>query len=126
MIDYDSFSRCHLTDIFFRFSRGSKRLKPLLQGCQTHSVLRAAFIHLDFIGPESDEKNFNQARLYISSPQTFLFIGTGNLLIKFRAQQPSKSISNDGEWHYLEITTSPSNDLRKLYDVARNGADLKK
>ena len=29
MIDYDSFSRCHLTDIFFRFSRGSKRVKFL-------------------------------------------------------------------------------------------------
>ena len=29
MIDYDSFSRCHLTDIFFRFSRGSKRVKPI-------------------------------------------------------------------------------------------------
>ena len=27
MIDYDSFSRCHLTDIFFCFSRGSKRVK---------------------------------------------------------------------------------------------------
>ena len=27
MIDYDNFSRCHLTDIFFRFSRGSKRVK---------------------------------------------------------------------------------------------------
>ena len=27
MIDYDSFSRCHLKDIFFRFSRGSKRVK---------------------------------------------------------------------------------------------------
>ena len=27
MIDYDSFSRCHLTDIFFRFSRRSKRVK---------------------------------------------------------------------------------------------------
>ena len=26
MINYDSFSRCHLTDIFFRFSRGSKRV----------------------------------------------------------------------------------------------------
>ena len=26
MIDYDSFLRCHLTDIFFRFSRGSKRV----------------------------------------------------------------------------------------------------
>ena len=26
MIDYDSFSRCHLTEIFFRFSRGSKRV----------------------------------------------------------------------------------------------------
>ena len=29
MIDYDSFSRCHLTDIFFRFSRGRKRVKYL-------------------------------------------------------------------------------------------------
>ena len=27
MIDYDSFSLCHLTDIFFRYSRGSKRVK---------------------------------------------------------------------------------------------------
>ena len=27
MIDYDSFSLCHLKDIFFRFSRGSKRVK---------------------------------------------------------------------------------------------------
>ena len=26
MIDYDSFSRCHLTDILFRFSRGSVRV----------------------------------------------------------------------------------------------------
>ena len=31
MIDYDSFSRCHLTDIFFSFSRGSKRVKVSLQ-----------------------------------------------------------------------------------------------
>ena len=27
MIDYDSFSHCHHADIFFRFSRGSKRVK---------------------------------------------------------------------------------------------------
>ena len=27
MIDYDSFSHCHLTDIVFRYSRGSKRVK---------------------------------------------------------------------------------------------------
>ena len=25
--DYDSFSHCHLTDIFFRYFRGSKRVK---------------------------------------------------------------------------------------------------
>ena len=30
MIDYDSFSRCHLTDIFFPFSSGSKRVN---KGC---------------------------------------------------------------------------------------------
>ena len=30
MIDYDSFSRCHLTDIFFRYSRGSKRVKDVM------------------------------------------------------------------------------------------------
>ena len=35
MIDYDSFSRCHLTDIFFRFSRGSKRAILVL-----HNFLR--------------------------------------------------------------------------------------
>ena len=27
MIDYDSFSHCHLTDIFFRYFRASKRVK---------------------------------------------------------------------------------------------------
>ena len=33
MIDYDSFSRCHLTDIFFyRFSHGSKRAKGYIVG----------------------------------------------------------------------------------------------
>ena len=26
MIDYDSFSRCHLTDIFFAFHAGAKEL----------------------------------------------------------------------------------------------------
>ena len=26
MIDYDSFSRCHLTDIFFAFHEGAKEL----------------------------------------------------------------------------------------------------
>ena len=29
MIDYDSFSRCHLTDIFFAFHAGAKELKLL-------------------------------------------------------------------------------------------------
>ena len=29
MIDYDSFSRCHLTDIFFAFHAGAKELKKL-------------------------------------------------------------------------------------------------
>ena len=28
MIDYDSFSHCHLTDNFFRYFRGSKRVNP--------------------------------------------------------------------------------------------------
>ena len=32
MIDYDSFSRCYLTDIFFRFSRGSKRVNGYTNG----------------------------------------------------------------------------------------------
>ena len=27
MIDYDSFSRCHLTDIFFAFHAGAKELR---------------------------------------------------------------------------------------------------
>ena len=27
MTNYDSFSHCHLTDIFFRYSRGSERVK---------------------------------------------------------------------------------------------------
>ena len=29
MIDYDSFLRCHLTDIFFAFHAGAKELKQL-------------------------------------------------------------------------------------------------
>ena len=35
MIDYDSFSRCHLTDIFFRFSRRSKRVKLRISICKS-------------------------------------------------------------------------------------------
>ena len=31
MIDYDSFSHCHLTDIFFRYFRGSKRVKQFME-----------------------------------------------------------------------------------------------
>ena len=30
MIDYDSFSRCHLTDIFFAFHAGVKELKVVV------------------------------------------------------------------------------------------------
>ena len=30
MIDYDSFSRCHLTDIFFAFHAGAKELMIIL------------------------------------------------------------------------------------------------
>ena len=44
----------------------------------------------------------------------------------FAAHQPHKSIPIEGEWHYLEINTSPSNDFQKLCDVAQNGAYLQK
>ena len=40
VIDYDSFSRCHLTDIFFRYSRGSKRVK---QGTKKQKTLVFVF-----------------------------------------------------------------------------------
>ena len=41
MIDYDSFSRCHLTDIFFRFSHGSERVKnELITFCTLRLVLK--------------------------------------------------------------------------------------
>ena len=41
MIDYDSFSRCHPMDIFFRFSRGSKRVKHLISimSCNSRSEI---------------------------------------------------------------------------------------
>ena len=40
MIDYDSFSRCHLTDIFFRFSRGRKRVKTSINAAVTASLYK--------------------------------------------------------------------------------------
>ena len=39
MIDYDSFSRYHLMDIYFRFSRGSKRVKNCIHYILTYSDL---------------------------------------------------------------------------------------
>ena len=37
MTNYDSFSHCHLTDIFFRYSRGSKRVnRPFSVKSTTH------------------------------------------------------------------------------------------
>ena len=33
MIDYDSFSRCHLTDIFFAFHVGAKELNHKISKC---------------------------------------------------------------------------------------------
>ena len=46
--------------------------------------------------------------------------------MEFRGTLGTQIYSHDGEWHYLEITTSPNNDLRKRCDVARSGADLRK
>ena len=46
MIDYDSFSHCNLMDIFFRFSRGSKRVKirnskdPILLKTEEISIMK--------------------------------------------------------------------------------------
>ena len=44
MIDYDSFSRCHLTDIFFTFHAGAKELSL---SCRTN---KAIAIFFDIIG----------------------------------------------------------------------------
>ena len=79
-----------------------------------------------YTGQTLSKKKFNQARPYISGPQTFLCAGTGNQLIEFRSTPATQIYSYDGTWHYLEITTSPGDDLRKSFDVARNGTDLKK
>ena len=35
MIDYDSFSRCHLRDIFFAFHAGAKELNTDIMACLT-------------------------------------------------------------------------------------------
>ena len=58
MIDYDSFPRCHLTDIFFRFSRGSKRVNPnlgigssvvfLFITFEVHTALMTIFLKIAF------------------------------------------------------------------------------
>ena len=37
MIDYDSFSRCHLTEIFFAFHAGAKELSTLLADLPANS-----------------------------------------------------------------------------------------
>ena len=90
------------------YSRDAK----LIQCCGPH--LHTWILY----GPDPVEKNFEQARLYINGPQNFLSAGTGNQFINFAAHQPRKSIPIDGEWHYLEIATSPGNGLRKSCDVA--------
>ena len=38
MIDYDSFSRCHLTDIFFAFHAGAKELRGNMGNLQKRRV----------------------------------------------------------------------------------------
>ena len=59
MTNYDSFSLCHLTDIFFRYSRRSKRVKvSLLQSCRVfvhekNDVTR--LIHKAFLEFEKDD-----------------------------------------------------------------------
>ena len=45
--DYDSFLRCHFADIFFHFSRGSKRVK------QRQYTLRREWQFVDISGSVS-------------------------------------------------------------------------
>ena len=56
----------------------------------------------------------------INGSQTYVSTGTVNQLSNFVAHQPRKSIPLNGDWHYLEIATSPGNDLRKLCDGYQN------
>ena len=70
MIDYDSFSRCHLTDIFFRFSRGSKRVKGDLR----HLIRKVSISSI----AESKHHDFNNTKL--------LLVGCVLIAMKFNDQ----------------------------------------
>ena len=56
----------------------------LIQCCGPHLHTWILYV------PDSIEKKFKQARLYISGPQTFLSAGTENQLIKFRGTRAAK------------------------------------
>ena len=72
------------------------------------------------------EKNLSRQDCMLMVPKLFCLPAQETSWSNFAAHQPHKFIPVDGEWHYLEITTSPGNVLRKWCDVALNGADLRK
>ena len=88
MIDYDSFSCCHLTDIFFRFSRGSERVnlyfssKTLIVYCKNR-------------------------QLCIWSPRhQVLFLGNLELILKdfkFTGSLQSQKVSSKSCWMVIDI-----------------------
>ena len=67
MIDYDSFSRCHLTDIFFRFSSGSKRLKVSVGRDQKKMEDLAIFSDKEVRNVVAEERIFLCRRMSIES-----------------------------------------------------------
>ena len=58
MINYDSFSRCHLADIFFRYSRGSKRVNGMLSSSCGRQV--AGPSSLPVVVVQTDERHTNR------------------------------------------------------------------
>ena len=57
MIDYDSFSRCHLTDIFFAFHAGAKELikvkAKIEDGCSSDILLPCLQRATNICAPET-------------------------------------------------------------------------
>ena len=111
-------TRCNAEQIIFSNSRAGR--------CQAHSVLWAT-VHIWIIyEPDSVEKKLSKQDCISVVPKLFCLLAQETSSSYLAAHQSRKSIPINDDWHYLEITTSPGNNLRKSCDVARNGADLEK
>ena len=81
------------------------------------SALGHIYIPGFYTGRTLLKKNFNRQDCISVVPKHFCLPAQKTSWSNFAVHQPR---------HYLEVTTSPGNDLRKSCDVVQNGADLQK